>query len=182
MSPPTSTRSQPPSDAILLRQGAPGIPVISLVAMTPEIAARLGPSFADMDPWARLGFTASALTHYFAMPEPGAPRYAVRVGEAIAGAAGFRTAWLRGPYLQFLGLLTPYQAQSLGPLVLAWFEGQARARGERNLWVAASDFNTAAIGFYERHGFRRAALFEDLIADGYGEILLRKRLLPLDVA
>jgi diamine N-acetyltransferase len=182
MSPPSSTPSQAPSDAILLRQGASETPPVSLVAMTPEVAAQLGPAFADMDPWARLGFTANALTQYFANPEPGAPRYAVRVGDAIAGAAGFRTAWLRGPYLQFLGLLTPYQGQNVGPLVLAWFEGQARARGERNLWVAASDFNPAAIRFYERHGFRHAALFEDLIADGYNEILLRKRLLPLDVA
>jgi diamine N-acetyltransferase len=150
--------------------------------MTPDLAAQLAPAFAEMDPWARLGFTAAALTHYFALPEPGAPRYAVRVGDAMAGAAGFRTAWMRGPYVQFLGLLEPYQGHSLGPLVLAWFEAQARARGERNLWVAASDFNTSAIGFYERHGFRRAAIFEDLIIDGYSEILLRKRLLPLDVA
>ncbi len=182
MSPLFSSPSEMPGGAILLRPAACGIAPVRLMAMTPEIAAQVAPGFAEMDPWARLGITAAALSHDFANPEPGSARYCVQVGESLAGVAGFRAAWLRGPYLQFLGLLRPYQRQSLGPLVLAWFEAQARAGGERNLWVAASDFNPAAIGFYERHGFHRAAIFDDLIADGHSEILLRKRLDPRDVA
>jgi ribosomal protein S18 acetylase RimI-like enzyme len=42
--------------------------------------------------------------------------------------------------------------------------------------VAASDFNSGALRFYERHGFVRVAALEGLVAEGRSEILLRKRL------
>ena len=35
----------------------------------------------------------------------GAPRFAVWLGGKLAGAAGLRLNWLRGPYVQFLGVL-----------------------------------------------------------------------------
>ncbi len=53
---------------------------------------------------------------------------------------------------------------------------QARAAGDRNLWVCASDFNAAGIMFYERHGFSRVADLDGLVRDGRTEVLLRKRL------
>ena len=83
---------------------------------------------------------------------------------------------LRGPYLQFLGVLPTFQRLGLGRAMLTWFEKEARARGERNLWVATSDFNQNALRFYEHQGFEHAAVLDDLVRDGISEILLRKRL------
>lgn len=161
---------------MIVLQNKPELPVIMLDAMSADVARPLGAAFAGMDPWARYPFSADALGAYLAGVESAAPRYVLRIDGVAAGAIGIRTAWLRGPYLQFLGILPDYQSRGAGQLVLAWFEGQARARGERNLWVAASDFNLAAIRFYERHGFQRAARLEGLVQDGETEILLRKKL------
>lgn len=160
---------------MILRDSASAAQIV-LDTMDEDAARVLGSGFAAIDPWARYNFSGDALAAYLGKTEAGAPRYIIRIDGEIAGAIGIRSAWLRGPYLQFLGILPPYQAQGAGQLVLAWFEGTARAHGERNIWVAASEFNSTALKFYERHGFQRAARLDSLIEDGETEILLRKKL------
>ena len=162
------------SDDNVLRVSSGGAGV-TLEPMSVQVAEALGPAFAAIDPWLSYPYPASALTAYFSTVEPGAPRYALRVEGNSAGAIGIRDNWLRGPYLQFLGVLPQYQRQGIGELVLEWFEARASAAHERNLWVAASDFNGHAIAFYERHGFMRVASLDGLVRDGTTEILLRKR-------
>ncbi len=147
-----------------------------LVPLDPQNAVDLGAAFAAISPWADYPYPASALAAYFAKAELAAPRYQIMAGDSIAGVAGLRGDWLRGPYLQFLGVLPHHQGHGLGAAVLAWFERTARDTGQRNLWVAASDFNAAAIRFYERNGFAECARLDGLVADGRTEILLRKRL------
>jgi ribosomal protein S18 acetylase RimI-like enzyme len=161
---------------IVLQESSDGVPLIALEPMTPGTARALGNALSAIAPWARYTFSADALSNYLGGVESDAPRYALTVDGSTAGAVGIRTKWLRGPYLQFLGILPNYQSQGAGRLVLAWFEGCARAKQERNLWVAASDFNSAALRFYEQHGFHRAARLDGLVEDGVTEILLRKRL------
>lgn len=139
-------------------------------------AHRLGAAFAAIDPWAEYGYPASALSAYLAAHEPGAPRFALMLGSDIAGVAGMRLGWLRGPYMQFLAFLPEFQGRGLGSAVLAWMEREARAGHERNLWVAAAEINVGAIRLYERHGFTQTARLEGLVYDGRTEILLRKRL------
>lgn len=146
------------------------------LGLTALEAAQLGPAFAAIDPWARYPYPASALTAYLAKAEPHAPRYAVLDGAVIIGALGLRLDWLRGPYVQFLAVLPANQTRGIGALILAWVERQALASAERNLWVAASDFNTGALRFYERHGFSRVADLDGLVREGRKEILLRKRI------
>jgi ribosomal protein S18 acetylase RimI-like enzyme len=131
---------------------------------------------ASIDPWARYAYTPAALASFLAAEEADAPRYAIAVDRAIAGAVSIRKNWLRGPYLQFLGILPPFQNQGIGHSVLNWFENQACAANAQNLWVAASEFNTRALSFYEKHGYGRVAILADLVAEGSSEILLRKRL------
>lgn len=147
---------------------------VTLVNISLPSAATIASQCARIDPWRRYGVTAAELQRYLTALEPAAPRYGLHINDELAGAAGFRMNWLRGPYLQFLAIFPLYQRRGLGELVLAWFEGTAIARGERNLWVAASAFNADALRFYERHGFRRAAVLDGLIQDGLSEILLRK--------
>lgn len=153
-----------------------GTPEIVLEPMTANDARVLGEAFAAIEPWSRYPLPASALEVYLGTIEPAAPRYAIRVSGALAGATGERDAWLRGPYLQFLGILPAFQCLGIGRLVLTRFEAEARARDQRNLWVAASDFNSGAIRFYERHGFERIATLDGLIKDPISEILMRKKL------
>ena len=138
--------------------------------------ARLAAVFAAINPWAAYGYPASALSNFLSDAEVGAPRFALQIGEELAGAAVIRTAWLRGPYLQFIGVVPAHQNHGLGSAVLDWMEAEARAAKERNLWVAVSEINSDAQRLYEHHGFTPAAQLDDLVWDGRTEILMRKRL------
>jgi ribosomal protein S18 acetylase RimI-like enzyme len=148
----------------------------NLEPMTAHAADILGPLLARIDPWARYQYTAASLTAFLAADEADAPRFAVTANRVIAGAVGIRKEWLRGPYLQFLGILPAYQRHGIGSAILEWFEGDARGADAQNIWVCASEFNTRAVAFYERHGFNRIATLTDLVAEGSSEVLLRKQL------
>jgi ribosomal protein S18 acetylase RimI-like enzyme len=148
----------------------------TIVRLPASDAVKLGTALAAIDPWATHGYPPSRLAAYLADDEPNAPRFALKAGDEIAGGIGLRLNWLRGPYLQFLGILPAFQRRRLGRLVLDWIEQEARADNVRNVWVCASDFNEGAIAFYERTGFVRVANLEDLVSDGRAEVLLRKRL------
>lgn len=148
----------------------------TLTPLDPSHAARLGEAFAAMPPWRDHPYTAAVLAAYLGALEPDAPRYAILVDGDIAGALGLRLNWLRGPYVQFLGILAPFQGRGLGSAVLEGIETRARSEGQRNLWVAASDFNVAALRFYRRLGFSEVARLDDLVSLGRTELLLRKKL------
>lgn len=157
--------------------GVAASPVIRLHPMDSASAAVLAQRVAAIDPWARLAFTSDHLARYLAAVEPGAPRYLVSLADGtIAGGLVLRLNWLRGAYIQFLVVLPEHAHAGLGTRLLAWIDSEARRRNDQNLWVAASDFNDAAIRLYERNGFARAALFDGLIAADGAEVLLRKRL------
>jgi ribosomal protein S18 acetylase RimI-like enzyme len=153
-----------------------GQPTLIAEPLRTEQATPLGEAFAAIDPWASYPYPAAGLAQYLGATEPGAPRFALYLAGELAGAAGLRLNWLRGPYLQFLGILPAFQGRGIGERVLTWIETEARFANERNLWVAASDFNSGAIRFYERHGFAVAARLADLVREGRTELLLRKRL------
>ena len=149
---------------------------LTLSAIDGVDAAGLGKAFSAMSPWVVYPYSPSALQAYFEGSSTEAPRYCLRLGDKLAGALGLQLNWLRGPYIQFLGVFPAHQATGIGSRVLDWIETQARGRADRNLWVAASDFNAGALRFYERHGFHRAASFDALVQDDRDEVLLRKRL------
>jgi GNAT superfamily N-acetyltransferase len=159
-----------------LEMSRDGAGVLAVSTLAEHEAQRLGEAFAAIDPWATYAYPASALAVYLGQQEPGAPRFLLTLGSEAAGAVGVRPGWLRGPYIQFLGLLPKFQRRGLGSMVLAWVEHEARTAGERNLWVAASQINADAIRFYERHDFAQVAALDDLVCEGRTEILLRKRL------
>ena len=165
------------SEPIVLPARTGGDAVLSLSGLTASEARDLGAGFAAIDPWAQYPYPASALETFFATQEPSAPRLGIRSGQSLSGAIGIRYDWFHGPYVQFLGLLPGYQAHGLGSRILDWLERDALDHGARNLWVAASDFNAAAIRFYERHGVGRVAGLDGLVRDNKTEVLMRKRLL-----
>ena len=153
-----------------------GGPEASLAAMTADDATALAPLFAVIDPWQRYGMTAGSLSAYFSEADANASRFVVTCNNERAGVIVICWHWLGGPYVQFLGMVPRYQKAGLGGRVLYWFEAEARTRAARNIWIAASDFNAPALAFYQRCGFERVAVLDDLLRDGIAEILLRKRL------
>ncbi len=149
----------------------------SLDVLALEDVGRLAAAFAGMEPWRSYPFSPTALMSYLGAQEPSAPRLALKLGAGTVGMIGLRLHWLRGPYVQFLGVLPEAQGAGLGARALGYVEAEARRGSERNVWVAVSDFNRRAQAFYARAGYEVAADFPDLVTEGRAEILLRKRLL-----
>lgn len=161
-----------PASALAL----PGGHALTLTALATTDGRRLGEAFAQIDPWATYGYAGSALANFLADDEPAVSRLALIHRGDVVGAAVIRHAWLRGPYLQFLAVLPQAQGRGIGTAFVVWMEHEAHTANARNLWVAASQINTGAVRFYERHGFAEVALLDGLVADGFNEILFRKRL------
>ncbi len=138
-------------------------------------AHSLAAACAAIDPWKRMDYAVDVLERYFQTSDPASHRFALTRDGALAGAVVLRYPWLKGPYLEFLAVLPEHQGNGLGRAVLAWMENEVAA-SDRNLWVLASDFNELALAFYERFGFEPVAPLPDVAAQGFTEILLRKRL------
>lgn len=159
---------------ITLRPEHGASPSVELVALDTASAAVLGRELARIDPWHHYRFSGEALAKYLSAADTDADKHALLIGGELAGAVIVRIGWLRGPYLQFLGILPKFQRQGVGRLVMAWMESLAQQRAETNLWVVTSSFNGHALSFYGRNGFRPVAVLDGLIATGIDEILLRK--------
>ncbi len=137
----------------------------------------LADGLAAMEPWSRYQTGAKQLAGFLCAEVPGAQRYFIWVGNCVAGAVVVQPIWLRGPYLQFLGLLGAWQKRGIGRMVLDWLESGARLQGgNRHIWIMASEFNASARAFYIGQGYEEVALVPDVVEDGFGEVLLRKRL------
>jgi diamine N-acetyltransferase len=148
---------------------------VTLGPITPSDADALAAGLAAIEPWRRLQFAASSLAGYLTREDPAASRFAIREDGALIGVIAVREPWLRGPYLELLGLLPPAQGRGIGGTVMTWFQSEA-PKSAANLWVLCSDFNAAALTFYERLGFHRLTAIESLVGEGFNEILLRKHL------
>jgi ribosomal protein S18 acetylase RimI-like enzyme len=138
-----------------------------------EEADVLGHLLADMDPWRTLRYTPEALQRYLLRPDSTLYRYVVTVQANLIGAVCIRYPWLRGAYLELIGLAAAYQARGAGGEILHWLETQTRLAA-RNVWVVVAAFNTGACRFYARHGYSAIGTLTDFVQPGYDEVLLRK--------
>ncbi len=141
------------------------------IAEATIIAAKL----AKMDPWQSLGFTSTSLERYLTRVNPGLHRYSVFKEGALSGIVAVRYPWLRGAYLELLGLFAETQGDGFGPHIIAWLISETRMGGS-NLWATVSASNSKARRFYEKQGFLPIGDIPDLVQDGCTEILLH---LPL---
>ena len=141
--------------------------------VTPEQAQATGAVLAVSEPWVSLKFSASTLATYLMRDDPALRRYAVTVEGELAGVICLRTPWLRGPYIELLGLFPNARGKGIGKQLLSWAESEAQ-RESKNLWVVASSFNQQALSFYESFGFTRIGAIPGLVAAEQDEILLRK--------
>jgi ribosomal protein S18 acetylase RimI-like enzyme len=130
----------------------------------------LAPALAAMDPWRTLGFTATGLAAYLGREDGALTRMVAARGPAAAGVLVLRRPWLRGPYIELLGVLPEVQGGGVGRMLVDW----AAAQGGGNLWACVSAFNAPARAFYARAGFAEVAELPDLVVAGQQEILLRR--------
>lgn len=138
-----------------------------------EEARFLGDLLAGMDPWHTLRYTASALARYLLRPDAALHRYAVVVQRQTSGVVCVRYPWLRGAYLELIGLAAAVQGCGVGSEILHWIEAQARRESD-NVWVLVSAFNMRARTFYEQQGFSEIGTLKDFVQLGSDEVLLRK--------
>ncbi|OIR15366.1 acetyltransferase (GNAT) family protein [mine drainage metagenome] len=142
-------------------------------SLTNEQALAIAQMLSASEPWMTLKFSAASLANYLTRDDASLRRYMVSVDGDLAGVICVRNPWLRGPYIELLGFFPNYRGQGIGKQVLAWAEAEARCES-KNLWVAASSFNQAALDFYQRLGFYPIGPIQGLVTPEYDEILLRK--------
>lgn len=162
------------SHTLLLSDGS-NVSLTDAPAANDEITA-LARDLATIDPWKRYGFSAGRMELAMRRSGEGAELWIFRAAGKPAGIAAIRRGWLAGSYLALLAVLPSYQGRGLGGAFLAWHAAEGCRRGERNQFVAASEFNASALAFYERAGFARVASLPLLLDDQETEILLRRRL------
>jgi diamine N-acetyltransferase len=153
----------------------PGHAAMTLAPITADAAAMLGHALISIDPWQRMNYSPSAMTTYLAASEPGTCRRAICRDGTPIGAVSVRYPWLRGPYLELLGLLPGHQGLGAGAAILDWMAAEARGRAN-SLWVCTSTFNARALTFYQRHGFVAVGDLEGLVGPEFTEVLLRRKL------
>jgi diamine N-acetyltransferase len=146
-----------------------------LMPLTEEQALAVAEMLSTSEPWMSLKFSATSLTNYLMRDDAALRRYVVSVDGNLAGVICVRHPWLRGPYIELLGVFPDYRGKGLGKQVLAWVETEAR-RESKNLWVLTSSFNHQALNFYQGLGFYPIGPIQGLVSPEYDEILLRKNL------
>lgn len=142
---------------------------------TSKQARAVAEMLALSEPWLSLKFSATALANYLLRDDPALRRYAISADGALVGVICVRYPWLRGPYIELLGLSPSQRGKGLGRQVLAWAESEAR-REAKNLWVLTSSFNHQALDFYLGLGFSPIGPIQGLVSPEHDEILLRKSL------
>lgn len=143
--------------------------------MTHEEARHISHLLAHMDPWLSLGFSAEALCNYLSRDDPALSRYRIFHDEELIGVLCIRYPWLRGPYIELLGLEPNYQGKGIAKQIIGWIEQRTMPHA-KNIWIAASSFNTRALSAYEKYGFQHVGSVDDLVTDGKSEIILRLRI------
>ncbi|MDR3570295.1 MAG: GNAT family N-acetyltransferase [Syntrophobacteraceae bacterium] len=126
-----------------------------------------------MDPWLAMKYSREAVEFYLLQADQALSRHVVMISGQVAGVLAVRGPWLFGPLIELMALFDGYRSRGVGKKIVEWTAQRCEAK---NLWVTVSSDNFRAQKFYERQGFRKTALLEDLIKPGWDEILLRKRI------
>jgi GNAT superfamily N-acetyltransferase len=151
------------------------LPSCTLQRVKRSEAQDLAATLVNMDPWRTLEYRADAVAAYLSRPDPTLLRFIVRSSGHPAGLLCLRYPWLKGVYLELLALFPPHQGQGLGREIMTWAEKKVRPH-TKNFWVTVSSFNHRARRFYQDLGFAQIACLQNLIKEGYDELLLRKML------
>ncbi len=137
-------------------------------------------TLSRMSPWRDLGYYAQDLSKFLLNSDPLFRRYTIMrytimgSGERV-GAVCVRHPWLKGTYLELLGIFEPFQGMGVGREIISWMELQTRPAAN-NIWALVSSFNNRGREFYRKNGFTEIAVLNNLVKPGFDEILIRKML------
>jgi len=148
---------------------------LTLERITLKRAQSLAQQLSNILPWSDLALGEESLISHFKREDPALFRFSIHFGDELVGAASIREPWLKGPYLELLGLLPSVQRFGLGTELMNWFEYQA-PETTRSLWLLCSDFNIDAYQFYQKQGFQKVCVIDNLYEEGFDDFLMRKRL------
>lgn len=101
-----------------------------------------------------------------------ADRYPALIAEGDGELAGVLTYVLSGQACEVLTLHATVLYQGTGTALLEAAERIARAAGCQRLWLITTNDNIDAMRFYQRRGFRMAAIYADAVTQS------RRRLKP----
>lgn len=144
-----------------------------LRTMAAEWISPIANQLAQLEPWRTLAYTPDALGRYLAAGGQDFMRFAVMKEGEIAGTVCVRFPWLRGVYLELIGLFPQVQGQGIGRAVCEWLEQEVSGHAD-NLWTLVSTFNMPARRFYLGCRFMEIGVLEDFVRPGYNEILMRR--------
>ncbi len=144
-----------------------------LEPMEPVDALLIAQALSKMNPWRTLNYEAENLSRGLLSPDPFSFRYTITGSGQRVGVVCVKHPWLRGTYLELLGIFEPFQQMGIGSQIIQWMESRTRSNGN-NLWALVSGFNKSGREFYRKMGFEEMATLKDLVQTGSDEILIRK--------
>lgn len=147
---------------------------LALESVTPDCAQFLASKLSHILPWSEIALGEESLFDHFTRLDPALNRFSIHYGEELVGAISVRDPWLKGPYLELLGLLPSVQRLGLGRELMTWFDLQAPDT-TRSLWLLCSDFNLAAYEFYLAMGYQKTCTIDSLYAENFNDFLMRKK-------
>lgn len=144
-----------------------------LRAMEIEWISSIANQLAQQEPWHTLAYTSDVLYRYLASSRQDSMCFAVMRKGEITGVMCVRFPWLRGVYLELIGLFPQAQGQGIGRAVCDWLEQETSGHTD-NLWTLVSSFNSPARRFYSNCRFIEIGVLKDFVRPGYDEILMRR--------
>jgi ribosomal protein S18 acetylase RimI-like enzyme len=151
----------------------------SLAPVKTDYVSGLSMILSSMDPWLTMEYTPEAFEFYLLHADPALSRHAVMIAGEPAGVLAVRNPFLFGPLIELLALFDGFRNKGTGGMIVEWVCKRYKAQ---NLWVTVASFNLGAQRFYNRVGFEKTAVLENLIKPGWNEILMRKRVGQIDRA
>jgi ribosomal protein S18 acetylase RimI-like enzyme len=94
--------------------------------------------------------------------------------DRLLGLAWFLPTGMLGTaaYLRTLAVVPDAQGEGIGSRLLETFESKSRGAG--GCFLLVSDFNVAALAFYQRRGYHEVGKLDGFVIPGVTELLLWK--------
>ncbi len=149
----------------------------TVAALAPERFAEAAALVASQPLFERYGTTAASLERaWHALAATEALVLGALDEGRVIGVAWLvpRGAFARSPYLRLLAVAPDAAGRGVGGLLMEAGEGWAFARAD-DLFLLVNEDNAAAIGFYERRGYRAIGQVHDYVRPGLHERIMRKR-------
>lgn len=131
---------------------------------------------AGSEPWLTLRRGCAATLAL--VRNPAKQCYLARVDGRRAGVLVLDARAPLGGYLQAICVSPEFRGSGVGAQLVRWAEATLFA-AQPNVLLCVSSFNTGAIRFYRRLGYKTVGRLRDYVVPGHDEILLRKTLGPL---